>query len=91
MRTIIIAGDCRAAEDVMRFHALQASDVQMVPSGSIWISAGLAATSGLRGRRPDRIIIAGNYLRWHLQPGLLTDLWQTVRMMQARGAEVIFS
>lgn len=47
------------------------------------------AVRNLRGRLPDEIIIAGDYLRWFLARGSMHALWQIVRMTQARSGAVV--
>ena len=56
-----------------------------------WTSASLAPRR-LEGARPDRIVIAGDYLSWSLPPGELTLIWGMIeRTRIMRSVELVFA
>jgi len=96
MKTLVIANDRRTADSIMRYYALRELPILDAAARFAGYEA-VAATQAysiLIGARPERIIIGGDYLRWHFGPegeGRLTNLWRMIEASRLRGARVVFN
>jgi len=60
--------------------------------GDVQVLSAHLAIRALDGARPDIIIIAGDYLRWRLAPGKLSELWWNIQRtaLMRPGLRVVF-
>lgn len=98
MKTLVIAANTRTAESVMKFHALRewkgylGPEVRDAPFKDFEALPATSAYRRLLGDRPERIIIASDYLRWYFtEPGRMTNLWRMIETSRLRGARVVWS